>query len=63
MNRLFTVKDLQPLAKQIVALMTRFLGLKEGPAVCIAFTVPPDHKTVHWITNVTRQDGVDQDGS
>lgn len=29
------------------------------PALIMAFTLPPDYKELHWITNVTRKQGIE----
>lgn len=48
--------DLTDLAKELEAVfMRRFKG---KPAMAIAFTLPPDYKEIHWITNVSREDGI-----
>ena len=28
------------------------------PALVMAFTLPPEYKQVHWITNVSRKEGI-----
>lgn len=48
--------DLTDLAKEIEAVFMRHF--KGKPAMAIAFTLPPDYKEVHWITNVSREDGI-----
>ena len=29
------------------------------PALIMAFTLPPDYQELHWITNVTRKQGIE----
>lgn len=50
------VGDLMDLAKELEQVfMRRFRG---RPAMAIAFTLPPDYDEVHWVTNISRQDGI-----
>ena len=50
------VGDLRPLAKELEEVFKkRFRG---KPAMAIAFTLPPDYEEVHWITNLSREDGI-----
>jgi len=30
-----------------------------APAMAIAFTLPPDYEICHWVTNVSREDGIE----
>lgn len=50
------VGDLSDLAKELEAVFERRFNGR--PAMAIAFTLPPDYKDVHWVTNVSREDGI-----
>ncbi len=50
------VGDLSSLAKEIEAVFKHRFGVR--PAICIAFALPSDSHAVHWVTNVSRADGV-----
>lgn len=48
--------DLTNLAEELEQVFQRHFGGR--PAMAIAFTLPPDYKEVHWVTNVSRDDGI-----
>lgn len=50
------IGDLSALATDIKATFEKH-GIKK-PAFAIAFTMAPGYKTVHWVTNVSRTDGI-----
>jgi len=50
------VGDLTELAKELEDVFQKHFDGR--PAMSIAFTLPPDYKDVHWVTNVSRNDGV-----
>ena len=50
--------DTQPLAKEIQRIVSEFFDLVDKPGMAVAFTLPPDYQDVHWITNVSREDGI-----
>jgi len=50
------VKDLRPVIKDILAVFEKH-GFT-NPAVAVAFTADQDHHQVHWMTNVSRGDGI-----
>lgn len=49
--------DLTQLARDLEAVFLAY-GLGK-PALAIAFTLPPDYKETHWVTNVSREDGIE----
>lgn len=55
------VDDLTPLAKDIERVFLNHFGWMRGgkPAIAIAFTLPPNYTDVHWVTNVSRVDGIE----
>ena len=48
---------LRPLAKEIEAVIMKHTG-GEKPGMAVAITLPPDYEEVHWITNLSRADGI-----
>jgi len=44
------------LAKDLEQVFEKYFG--ETPAMAIAFTLEVDHREVHWVTNVAREDGI-----
>ena len=48
--------DLTPFCKEVEALVKRHFGKRA--ALAIAFTLSPDYDEVHWVTNVSRGDGI-----
>ena len=50
------MRDLTNLTKDIAKVFEAY-GLPK-PALAIAFTIPDDRKEVHWVTNVSREDGI-----
>ena len=50
--------DLTDLARAIEALVQEHLELTEKPAIALCLTLPPTYERVHWITNVSRSDGI-----
>jgi hypothetical protein len=50
--------DLTQLAKDIEGIVLSFFKLDERPGIAIALTLPPVFEDVHWITNLTREDGI-----
>ncbi|OIN59769.1 hypothetical protein [Arsenicibacter rosenii] len=52
------MKDLQPMCKEIEAIIKKHVGLKETPAIVIAFTCEPDWNEAHWIMNIQRPQAV-----
>lgn len=52
-----SVGDLTKLATELEEVFKRHL--KGKPAMAVAFTLPPDYKEVHWVTNVSRDDGIE----
>ena len=56
MDSNLVVGDFTQLAKDIEKVFEdRFKG---RPAMALAFTLPPDYDEVHWVTNVSRVDGI-----
>ena len=51
-------EDLTPLVLSIEAAFQDFFPGQDRPALAVAFTLPPGYDTVHWITNVSREDGI-----
>jgi predicted NBD/HSP70 family sugar kinase len=51
------MKDLQQMAKEVEEVMKRHLGKKQSIGMIISFTLPPDYKTVHWVSNLDRNQG------
>jgi hypothetical protein len=51
-----TVGNLTSLTKELESVFLRRCG--SIPALAIAFTLEPDHDEVHWVTNVSRADGI-----
>lgn len=51
------VGDLTSLADELEAVFKRRFGNR--PAMAIAFTLPPNYDEVHWVTNVSRADGIE----
>ena len=50
------VGDLTNFAKKVERLFQKEFGRKA--ALAIAFTLEPDFDDCHWVTNVSREDGV-----
>lgn len=50
------IGDLTDMANDIKVVFEKH-GIKD-PAFAIAFTASPDYRTVHWVTNVSRTDGI-----
>lgn len=50
------VGDLTNLAKELEQVFQKHFSGR--PAIAIAFTLPPDYDEVHWVTNISRQDGI-----
>ena len=50
------VGDLTVLAKDLEGVFEKHFQCR--PAMAIAFTLPPDSDEAHWVTNVSREDGV-----
>ncbi len=48
--------DLTDLAKELEAVFEKHFNGR--PAMAIAFTLPPDYDEVHWVTNVSRDNGI-----
>lgn len=51
------IGDLTKLATELEEVFKRYFRGK--PAMAIAFTLPPDYKEVHWVTNISREDGIE----
>ena len=49
-------EDLTGLAKEVEAVFEKHF--KGRTAIAIAFTLPSDRSEVHWVTNVSRNDGI-----
>lgn len=56
METLSDLGDLTTFAKEVQKLFEKRFGGK--PALAIAFTLPPDYQNCHWVTNVSRDDGI-----
>lgn len=52
------IGDLTPLAKKLEQVITDHFKLEEKPAMAIAFTLPQDYAECHWVTNISRGDGI-----
>lgn len=50
------MEDLTEFAKQLEELFIERFGRR--PMMVIVFTLPPDCDRAHWVTNVTRTDGI-----
>ncbi len=51
-----SVGDLTNLAKELEEVFKRHFPGK--PAMAIAFTLAPDYDVTHWVTNVSRDNGI-----
>lgn len=56
MPEFLNVGDLTPLSKELEAVIQKHFGCKPGMA--IAFTLAPKYGTAHWVTNVSRENGI-----
>ena len=52
------VGDLTSLATSLEATLRNYFGTEERPTLAIAFSLPPDYEDVHWVTNVSRDNGI-----
>lgn len=52
-------EDLSPLVAALESVFSDYFPGAEKPAMAIAFTLPPDYNHVHWITNVSRENGIE----
>jgi hypothetical protein len=52
------MKDYSDLIKEIEKLFKDFLKTDKKPGLAIAMTLPPGYKDVHWMTNLSRDDGI-----
>lgn len=55
-EKISAVGDLTPLAKELEAVFSRHFGGR--PAMAFAFALPPAYDDAHWVTNLSRQDGI-----
>ena len=53
------VGDLTSLAKALEHIIRAHFETEERPTMAIAFSLPPDYKDVHWVTNISRSDGIE----
>ena len=51
-------KDLTPVLHIIEHSLKQFYESENRPVMVCSFIDPRDSKTVHWITNVTRENGI-----
>lgn len=51
-------QNLTQMAKDIEGIIRVYFRLDERPGVAIAVTLPPVFKDVHWVTNLTRENGI-----
>jgi hypothetical protein len=52
------IGDLTELAQALEVTIRNYFGTSERPSMAIALSLPPDYQDVHWVTNVTRTDGI-----
>ncbi len=52
------ISDLRVFTKKIEKLFADEFCAGEKPSMVIAFTVPPEYNFVHYMSNVTRSDGI-----
>ena len=58
MNNTSNAGDLTQLAEDLEAVFQKHFPDEEKPAMAIAFTLPPDYKECHWVTNTDRASGI-----
>jgi hypothetical protein len=52
------IKDLTPTIEFIEEVLKLHFGTEENIGMSIAYTLPPDYDGCHWITNLSREDGI-----